>query len=189
MVAEIFADGVWFVELAPIRDPALVVPTIARALGVGEDGGEPLAARLASTLRDRRLLLVLDNFEHLVAAAPLVADLLAACPRLTVLVTSRAPRCASPASASARRPPLDLADRQPRRQTVATSAAAVRLFVARAQAAQPDFALTADERGGGRDDLPAPRRPAAGDRAGRRADQGFCRRPPCWPAWSGGCRC
>ena len=93
MAAELapdFADGVAFVPLAPIRDPALVLPAIAQALGVREGGDRPLAARLAAALRTATLLLVLDNLEQVLDAAPRLADLLAACPALTVLATSRA---------------------------------------------------------------------------------------------------
>ncbi|HZN70620.1 MAG TPA: AAA family ATPase, partial [Micromonosporaceae bacterium] len=86
-----FADGVVFVPLAPLRDPELVVPAIAHALGVREIGGRPVLDSLQAALRERRLLLVLDNCEHLLAAAPVVGDLLTACPGLTVLATSRAP--------------------------------------------------------------------------------------------------
>jgi AAA domain len=87
-----FPDGAWFVDLAPLTDPALVPAAVAQALGVREAAGRPLAAALRDHLRERRLLLVLDNCEHLLpAVAPLVADLLAACPGLTVLATSRAP--------------------------------------------------------------------------------------------------
>src|SRR5688500_10378340 len=89
-VAGSFADGVAFVSLAPIRDPALVIPTIAQGLGLRDMGSRPLAERLVAFLRPRHHLLVLDNFEQLLDAAPLLADLLAACPRLTLLVTSRA---------------------------------------------------------------------------------------------------
>ncbi len=85
-----FADGVVFVELAPLRDPALVDMMIAETLGVKESGGQVLLERLTSYLRDKHLLLVLDNFEQVLAAGPLVAALLAAAPQLKVLVTSRA---------------------------------------------------------------------------------------------------
>ena len=78
-----------FVDFAPLRDPSLVLPTIARALGVDETGDRPISELLAATIGERRLLLVLDNFEHLTAAGPDVAALLAACPHLTVLTTSR----------------------------------------------------------------------------------------------------
>src|SRR5262252_8628713 len=86
-----FAGGVAFVPLAPLRDPELVLPAIAQALGVREVVGQPILERLQVALRARRLLLVLDNCEHLLAAAPLVGELLGACPGLTVLATSRAP--------------------------------------------------------------------------------------------------
>jgi excisionase family DNA binding protein len=84
-----FADGACFVELAHLRDPALVLPAIARAAGLVDAGSRPLAERLGAHLRPRELLLVLDNLEHLLEAAPAVARLLATCPRLTVLATSR----------------------------------------------------------------------------------------------------
>ena len=88
-VADAFPDGVWLVPLAPVTDPGLVVATIAQVLGVRETGDEPLDRRLASFLRGKRLLLVLDNFEQVVKAAPLVAELLGACPELKALITSR----------------------------------------------------------------------------------------------------
>jgi predicted ATPase/transcriptional regulator with XRE-family HTH domain len=86
-----FRDGLAYVSLAPLDDPGLVVPTIAHALGARESGPNPLAHALHSHLRARNLLLVLDNFEHLQAAAPEVAGLLAAAPHLGVLVSSRSP--------------------------------------------------------------------------------------------------
>ncbi len=86
-----FADGVVFVELAALSDAALVIPTIAQAVGVREAGGLPPFERLTAALRSRELLLVLDNCEHVVAAAMQIADLLANCPKLTVLATSREP--------------------------------------------------------------------------------------------------
>ena len=70
-----FPDGVWFVPLAALRDPALVLPAIATALGVREEAGQPLGDRLRDFLAAKQLLLVLDNVEHLLAAAPLVAEL------------------------------------------------------------------------------------------------------------------
>ena len=84
-----FADGVCFVPLAAITDPDLVATTVARAAGVVEAGDTPVQDSLAAALRQAETLLVLDNFEHVVAAAPLVSDLMARCPRLKVLVTSR----------------------------------------------------------------------------------------------------
>jgi non-specific serine/threonine protein kinase len=85
-----FADGVDFIELAPVVDPERAVPTIAASLGVREGSGTPLAARLEAFLRERELLLVLDNFEQILLAAPAITALLAGCPPLKALVTSRA---------------------------------------------------------------------------------------------------
>jgi predicted ATPase/DNA-binding SARP family transcriptional activator len=84
-----FANGVAFVELASVRDPALVIGTIAQALGAPETPQEPPAEALARWLAEREVLLVVDNFEHVVGAAPELARLAARAPRLTVLVTSR----------------------------------------------------------------------------------------------------
>ena len=86
-----FEDGVYLVELAALTDANLVADAIARTLGVKERSQLPLRATVRESLRSKHLLLLLDNFEHVVAAAPLVAELLAACPGLHVLVTSRAP--------------------------------------------------------------------------------------------------
>jgi predicted ATPase len=88
-VAGDVAAGVVFVSLAPVRDPALLLSTVAQALGVREAGDVPLADSLEAFLRDREVLLLLDNVEQIVEAAPRVADLLAACPGLKVLATSR----------------------------------------------------------------------------------------------------
>jgi len=88
-MVEDFADGVAYVPLATMRDPDLVIPTIARTLGISEESQEPLARTLQVWLRERELLLVLDNFEHVLDAAVAIGDLLAACPSLTILVTSR----------------------------------------------------------------------------------------------------
>jgi predicted ATPase/class 3 adenylate cyclase len=85
----VFADGVWFVDLAPIHDPEIVITTIAQTLGVKEIGSQPLIEQLSTYLRPKQLLLLLDNFEQVVDAAPQVADLLTAAPQVTILVTSR----------------------------------------------------------------------------------------------------
>ena len=85
----LFKDGIYFVDLAPINEANLVVSTIAHVLGVAESLDTPLIALTQAALHDKQLLLVLDNFEHLLEAAPLVADLLAAARDLTVLITSR----------------------------------------------------------------------------------------------------
>jgi predicted ATPase len=86
-----FPDGVAWVPLAPLATADQVVPAIGRAIGVRNVPGEPLSDTLARVLGDRALLLVLDNFEHVLAAAPSLADLLLSCPGLKALVTSRAP--------------------------------------------------------------------------------------------------
>ncbi len=137
-----FPDGVWFVDLAPITDPALVAATIARVLGVQEGADQPLVASLIEQLREKRLLLVLDNFEQVVGAALQVAEVLAACPGLKVLVTSRvALRLSREHEYPV--PPLALPD--PRRLPPLDRLSqyeAVRLFIERAQAVKPDFAVT-----------------------------------------------
>jgi predicted ATPase len=86
-----FPDGIFFVGLAAVTDPELVPSAIAQALGLREAGGEPLLETLTGYLQGKELLLVLDNFEQVLSAAPAVSELLAGCPRLKVLVTSRAP--------------------------------------------------------------------------------------------------
>lgn len=91
MLQDTFAGRVVFVDLSSLRDPASVTAAVASALGIGEGSGEPLLARLQHSLASPPTLLVLDNFEHVLAAAPEIAALLAACPDLTVLVTSRIP--------------------------------------------------------------------------------------------------
>lgn len=86
-----FEDGIYFVELAPLNDTALVIDAIAQLLEIKERPGQSLHKTLQLHLQSKHLLLVLDNFEHMRAAAPLIAELLAACPALKVLVTSREP--------------------------------------------------------------------------------------------------
>jgi predicted ATPase/transcriptional regulator with XRE-family HTH domain len=136
--------GAAFVALATLHDPALVAPAIAQTLGLREADGPALPGQLARHIGDRRLLLVLDNCEQVKAAAPLVAELLVACPALTILATSRAPlRLRGEREFTV--PPLALPD--PRRlPPVAELArlAALALFVQRARDVRPDFALTAE---------------------------------------------
>ena len=140
--AEDFPDGAVFVPLAPVGDPALVLPTIARSLGVSEVGGQPLLETLHSYLQDKRLLLVLDNFEQVLDAAPDMAGLIASCPGLRVLATSRAPLRVRGERESPVRPlPVPGLSRLPSVGEVA-EAAAVRLFVERAHSSSPAFALT-----------------------------------------------
>ena len=137
-----YADGVAFVPLAPICHAEFVAPTIARALGIRVTGGQLLIDDLQTALHDQHLLLVLDNFEHVATAAPLIVDLLAGCPRLTVLVTSRESLRLS-GEHDIRVPPLALPPVD-RGSSVAelTDVAAVHLFVERAKAVRRDFALT-----------------------------------------------
>jgi len=137
-----FADGVFLVSLAPLSDPTLVASAIARTLGLREQGNRPLQDILAEHLGDRRLLLLLDNFEHVTAAAPLLAELLAACPHLGLLVTSRAPVHVRGEQLLPVAPLAvpDLTHLPPREELA--QVAAVTLFVARARAVAPDFALT-----------------------------------------------
>ena len=137
-----FADGVWFVALAPLQDPDLVVSTIAQVFGVRAVGGAPLIERLKEVLRDKHMLLVLDNFEHVVTVAPSITELLAAAANLKVLVTSRAVLHLS-GEHEFGVPPLALPDPQqlPAIETLA-QCDAVALFIARAQAAYRAFELT-----------------------------------------------
>jgi predicted ATPase/class 3 adenylate cyclase/DNA-binding NarL/FixJ family response regulator len=137
-----FVDGVYFVALAPISDPALVISAIAATLGVKEAGGQPLLETLTTALHDKQRLLLLDNFEQVVAAAPFVAELLAAAPHLKVLVTSRAALHLSGEHEFAV-PPLGLPDRTrlPALEQL-TQYEAVRLFIERAQAVQATFVVT-----------------------------------------------
>jgi non-specific serine/threonine protein kinase len=146
--ADEFTDGVGFVPLGAVGDPLLVASEIAAALGLAEAGDSAPLDRVISHLAEREMLLLLDCFEQLLAAAGVIADLLAACPQLTLLVTSRAalevagehefrvPPLTSPQASEAGRDPQALA-RFP----------AVSLFVQRAQAVQQEFELTPERVG------------------------------------------
>ena len=139
-----FKGGVVFAPLASIRDPELVMMAIARAAGLMDDDGPSLKARLVSVLQERELLLVLDNFEQVIAAAPHVADLLASAPCLKVLVTSREPlhiygEHENPVL------PLALAESdQPANLETISRVPAVQLYVERARAVNPHFQLTSE---------------------------------------------
>jgi predicted ATPase/DNA-binding SARP family transcriptional activator len=140
-LADAFTDGVFLVELASVRDPTLVVSAIAGTFGVRESGGTPLIESLKYLLRDKERLLVLDNFEQVLEAAPLVGDLLTASPRLKVLVTSRSPLHVY-GEHDYRLAPMvtpDLDDLPPAEHLAQVEA--VELFVQRAMAARADFAL------------------------------------------------
>src|SRR5690606_10977880 len=137
-----FADGADFIELSTIHDPALVAPAIARALGIRRMRDEPAIAALKRTLKHRNQLLVLDNFEQVIAAAPGLSELLEASPNVTAIVTSRAVLRLS-GERVVPVPPLDVPTDNPEgiRPDVAGVATieAVRLFVERCRAKQPDF--------------------------------------------------
>ncbi len=135
-----FPDGVCFVGLATPSDPRLVASTIAQSLRVADNDRLPALERLKTYLLDWRLLLILDNFEQVLGAAVEVGELLAACPRLKVMVTSRAPLRLSGEQELAV-PPLSLPDKSNRPDGLGESKS-VRLFVDRARAVKVDFVLS-----------------------------------------------
>lgn len=139
-VRRAFSHGAWLVSLAQVFEPARVLPAIARVFGINEGKGDLLAERLAYVLAERHCLLVLDNFEQVIDAAGAIATLLGACPRLHVLVTSReALRIGDERVFPV--PPLSLpAASHPSLDKLADSEA-IRLFVTRARALQPNFSL------------------------------------------------
>jgi len=138
-----YADGVAWVDLAAVRDPFLVLATIAQALGVPEVGPRGVRAALLAMLRARQALLVLDNVEQVVAAAPDIAELVAACPGVAVLATSRT-ALRLRAERQFRVRPLVVPTEEQARSGDVRAYAAVRLFEARAQAVQPAFQASAD---------------------------------------------
>ena len=137
-----YVDGVWFVPLDVVREPALVVPTIAATLAVAEEPGRPISIVLAERLGEKQTLLVLDNFEQVVEAAPEIGELLRAAPNLRVLATSREPLSilgevvypVAPLAVPAE-PGAPTADQL-------QGLEAVELFVDRARAVRPGFQLT-----------------------------------------------
>jgi predicted ATPase/DNA-binding CsgD family transcriptional regulator len=136
-----FDGGVSFVSLAPISDPELVIPAIAQTLDVKESGTRPLMDLLKAFLQDKYVLLVLDNFEHLLPAAPQLADLLTSCPHLKLLVTSRAALHLQ-GEHEFLVSPLALPDlTHLPEQEVLSQYAAVALFLQRAQAVKPALQL------------------------------------------------
>ena len=138
-----FPDGVFFVDLSALSDPALVTGAIAGALGLRESSGRSLSETLADYIASRQMLLILDNLEHLLDATPYVSALVSSALGLKVLVTSREPlRIAGEHEVPLA--PLGLPVLDADAREVAASAA-VKLFVARAQALRPSFELTADE--------------------------------------------
>ncbi len=129
-LANDFPDGIVFVPLDPLQDFHLVLPTIATAFGLSDTGIQRLEDRLIERLQPLQLLLVLDNMEHVIDAAPIISHVLAKCPNLTILATSRVV--------------LHLTDEHDVRVEPLALPSAVELFVARARAASSTFALTAD---------------------------------------------
>ncbi len=141
-LGDVFPDGVYFVNLAPIREPAFVLSTIAQTLEIKESGAQSFLDLLKASLHDKHVLLLLDNFEQVVGGAVQVADLLAACPKLKVIVTSRTVLHVRGEQEFAV-PPLSLPDPKHLPDLVALSQyEAVALFIQRAQAARPGFQLT-----------------------------------------------
>ena len=141
---EHFQDGVFFVALAPITDPGLVPSTIAQSLSITEIPGRSIMDSLKDYLQNKSLLLLLDNFEQVISAAPLVAELLVTCSELKIIVTSR-----EGLHISGEReypvPPLELPDltQLPSLESL-SQYAAVELFLQRAKAVKPDFRITND---------------------------------------------
>jgi predicted ATPase len=163
-LADEFPDGVWLVEFADTTDPALTARQVANVLGVGDEPDRPVAATLADALRSRQLLLILDTCEHVVeSVADLVRDLIAACPQLRLVATSREPLRVRGETVW-RVPPLSLPKpslpvpllaigplpAQSPRQLDSPDGheehEAIRLFVERAAAVRPGFTLTGDNR-------------------------------------------
>jgi predicted ATPase len=149
---DLFSDDVVFVPLASLSQPALLAATLARAVGASSEGGDQPEQETIACLRDKRMLLVLDNFERLLPAAHFIADLLASCPHLVILATSRAvlqiqgeqslpvaplvlpSTSAFPAKAGGLATPAQL--------EALSASPAMALFVQRAQAVRPEFTLT-----------------------------------------------
>ena len=141
-LADQFADGMFFVALAPLSGAELVVPTIMQTLSISDSDTQPPLVLLKTALRDKHLLLLLDNFEQVEDAAVVVAELLAACPKLTVLVTSRVVLRVQ-AEREFAVPPLSLPDLKRLPDLVMLSQyEAVALFIERAQAVKADFQVT-----------------------------------------------
>jgi non-specific serine/threonine protein kinase len=141
-----FADGVWFVDLSPLRDAALVAATIAQVLDLREIAGLSAMDRLRAFLAERQVLLVLDNFEQVAAAGPEIAVLLESCPRLTLLVTSRMPLHVS-GEHRYPVPPLSTPDPARSASLADGGAAAIELFCRAARSVRPGFELTASNAG------------------------------------------
>ena len=139
-----FADGIGFADLSSVRSAELVPGAVAAAVGVPQEGTRPVAEQLLERLAGAQVLLVLDNFEHVLAAAPFVSRLIAGCPEVKVLVTSRALLRLRGEHEFPVNPLETPRERDPAVANGALSAAAVRLFVERAQEHQPQFTAQAN---------------------------------------------
>ena len=140
-IANEYPDGVVFVDLSPVDDPDLVLSTIARSFRLRDIGAESLQDRLMDALANRRLLLVLDNVEQVVTAAPQLLKLLDACPDVRLLITSR---IRLRVSGEREFPVAPLSFEGPKLVEDAEAFGAVRLFVERARDVQPDFRLSTE---------------------------------------------
>jgi predicted ATPase/DNA-binding CsgD family transcriptional regulator len=141
-IAATFSAGAHFVDLSNVAEPAALLPAVAGALGVREEAGRPIAASLADALAPLHLLLVLDNAEHLVAAAPNLADLLAVCPGLHIMATSRGRFRVRAEHVVPVQPLVTPTNSRRRRLDEIAATSAVALFLDRATAADPSFTLT-----------------------------------------------
>ncbi len=139
-VADGFPDGVYFVALAPVGNPDLVLSSIAQGIGLRDAGDRPLLDRLRSHLENARALILLDNFEHLIAAAPLIAQILQATVMLRFFVTSRAPLHLT-GEQEFEVPPMQVPDPKCATAAAVAGCESVRLFTERARAARPSFVL------------------------------------------------
>ena len=175
-VAGDYPDGVVFTDLAPLRDPGLVLDAMARQLGVDDRDATPLADRLRTALRDRRMLVVLDNFEHVLAARDAVVGLLEACPGWSRW-SPAGRRCGSGPGASTRSPRWRCRDPATWTRGIARGAAVPGPGRRGRRGAR---AGPGDDRDRRRD-LPPAGRAAAGHRAGRGPAAGCCRPATCWP--------
>lgn len=142
-VVEKFGDGVFFVDLSTVLDPELILPTIAQHFGLKETGEKPLREGVKEFLRQREVLVILDNFEHLIAAALLISELLASASRLKVLVTSRALLKLNSEREFALGP-LELPPSSLPSNKTLTKYPAITLFVERAQSVRPKLELTSE---------------------------------------------
>jgi predicted ATPase len=142
-MVDAFKEGVYFVSLAPISNPALVTNAIASAVGVNEVHGQPLIDTLKHVLRESHMLLILDNFEHLISAATQVSELLSAAPYLVVLATSREPLHLYGEQEYAV-PPLELPDPEHLDPQALADCESTALFVQQARAVRSDFEVSAE---------------------------------------------